>query len=70
MSGSPAFPANVPGCRYKSRDLLLELTEHRKLQEVSEQELFCVINSYGIPVLTQLHGVIMLLVRELSNGSI
>lgn len=45
-----------------------KLTEQRKLQEVSE--LFCVINSYGIPVLTQLHSVITLLFCELGNSSI
>lgn len=47
-----------------------KLTEQRKLQEVSEHELFSVINSYGIPVLTQLHSVIMLLFCELGNSSI
>lgn len=58
------------GADSKSRYLTLELPEQRKLQEVSEHELFSVINSCGIPMLTQLHGVIMLLFHELGNSSI
>lgn len=54
----------------KNRYIMLELTEQRKLQEVSEHKPFSVINSYGIPMLTQLHSVITQLFRELSNSSI
>lgn len=54
----------------KNRYTTLELTEQRKLQEVSEHEPFSVINSHGIPVLTQLHCVITLLFGELSKTSV
>lgn len=49
---------------------MLEVTEQRKLQEVSDGEPFSVINSCGIPMLTQPHSVIILLFSELSNSSI